>query len=310
MSEPQNLGRSLRAFFATLAGIFLLAAAAGYGITYYQRTELEREATRDARKLVVEVFQPLLTPADLVAPIVGERYEELQTGVRERMLGGPIDGVRLLAADGTILFADDPALVGEREPEMRSDIHAAIAGASESVVVGERFRTLTSLKVGEPPTVVAVELGRSHVAIVEAAKDPWYPWAIRAAVAAGLCAALAVATGILFALLGGVRRAAARHRASADRAPPRRSRRDQGREPDPGNPAYMTPGFQEEVQARRRAEEALEEVRHDRDALLVRVRRLEAELDETSGGTSDEVRLRRAALAHDELQRAGAEPTA
>jgi hypothetical protein len=308
MSQPQHRGRSLRAFFATLAGICLLAAGAAYGVTYYQQTELERDATRDARKLAVEVFQPLLIPDDVAAPIRGARYEALLAEVEARMLGGPIDGVRLWAADGTILFAEDPAMVGEREPDMRPAIHAAIAGTSESEVVGDRFRTMTSLRVGEPPTAVAVELGRSHVAIVEAARDPWYPWVRRGLVAAGVCAVLAIAAGILFALVGAAQRSAAKRRDAGETVPAWRSRKEPARAPNGDQPAYTIPGFQEEVEARRRAEDELEEVRRDRDALLQRVRRLEIELDEARGGPSDEERLRRAALARDELQTTGAEP--
>jgi hypothetical protein len=61
----------------------------------------------------------------------------------------------------------------------------------------------------------------------------------------------------------------------------------------------MAPGFQEEVQARLRAEEELDGVRRERDALLDRVRHLEAELDGARGGSSDEARLRQAALARE-----------
>ena len=41
----------------------------------------------------------------------------------------------------------------------------------------------------------------------------------------------------------------------------------------------MTPGFQEEVAARRQVEEELRAIQHERDALAQRVQRLEAELD-------------------------------
>jgi hypothetical protein len=307
MAEP-SVGRQLRGFLATLAGICFLAAGIAYAVTWYRQSELEKAATRDARKLAVEVLQPLLTPADVAAPIEGERYDTLQRAVTQRMLGGPIDGVRVLASDGTILFADDEDLVGEREPELRPDIHAAIAGTAESVVVGERFRTITTLKIGEPPAVVAVELGRSHTAIVEEAQDPWYPWVQRGIVAGAVCVGLAIATWLLFSFIGGLRKATA-HRRDTVEWPPKRSRREPDRPIDPDSPAYMLPGFQEEVQARRRVEEELEQTRRERDSLRNRVRRLEMELDEARGEPSEEARLRRVALEHDELERAGAEPS-
>jgi hypothetical protein len=298
MAEPRNPGRQLAVFFSTLALACLLGAGLAFGATYFAQTDLERDATRDARKLADDVIRPLLVPSDVEAPIGGERYDALLAAMDERVLGGPIDRVRLWAPDGTILFADDADLVGTREADMREDIHATIAGTAQSTVVGSRFRTLTSLRIGEPPTPVAVELGRSHVGIVEAARDPWYPWAIRGAVATAVCAGLAVASWILFALVGALGRLTARRRAARE-AKPTVARSGSRRTADSEPASYMAPGFQEEVQARLRAEEELDGVRRERDALLDRVRHLEAELDGARGGSSDEARLRQAALARE-----------
>jgi uncharacterized coiled-coil DUF342 family protein len=49
----------------------------------------------------------------------------------------------------------------------------------------------------------------------------------------------------------------------------------------------MLPGFQEQVEAKRRAEDALKEMRQERDEVLERVRRLEAELDELRRGRDE-----------------------
>jgi hypothetical protein len=45
----------------------------------------------------------------------------------------------------------------------------------------------------------------------------------------------------------------------------------------PEPPAYMLPGFQDQVEARRKAEGELEQVTQERDRLLERVRVLEAQ---------------------------------
>ena len=278
MPDRRNLGRQLRAFFLTLGVILFVAAGAAYGVTRYLQSELEADATRDARKLSVDVLQPLLVPADAQGPVRGARYDELLAEVDERVLGGPINGVLLLAQDGTVLFADQRALIGDREPALRDDIHAVIAGTPQSAVDGDRFRTLTVLEIGSPPKLVAVELVRSHTAIVEKSRETWYPWVDRAIAAGIVCLGLALVTAIVFAALEVLgRRRAKRAPTTEDAAPPKRKRAEPVRDED--LPSYMLPGFQEEVSARRRVEEELQAVRHERDALAERVQRLEAELD-------------------------------
>src|SRR5688572_31105721 len=198
-------GSALRALWATLAGILLLLGGVAYAANLYFASELERGAARDARKLAIDVIQPLLSPADASAPIRGARYDQILSSLEQNVLAGPINRVRLWRADGTILFADDPSLVGDREVDMRADIPVT-PGASESEVLGDRFRTLTSIRVGEPPILLAVELGRPHEALVAPASERWQPWVVRAGVGAGVCVALYVLTWVFFGVFGTIKR--------------------------------------------------------------------------------------------------------
>jgi hypothetical protein len=277
MPDRRHRGRQLRDVFITLALIFLVGAGAAYGVTRYLQSELESDANRDARKLSVDVLQPLLVPADAQGPVQGARYDELLAAVDQRVLAGPINGVLLLAQDGTVLFADQPSLVGDHEPALRDDIHAVIAGTSQSSVDGDLFRTLTALEVGSPPTLVAAELVRSHTAIVKESREVWYPWVARAITAAIVCFGLALVTAIVFSVIGVLERRSARQRSAVTAAPPRRRKKDQV--PDENAPAYMHPSFKDEVAARRQVEEELRAIQHERDALAQRVQHLEAELD-------------------------------
>jgi hypothetical protein len=277
MSDLRHRGQKLRGLFLWLAVIFLVVAGAAYGVTWYQQTELEADATRDARRLSLDVLQPLLVSADAQGPVRGARYDELLEAVEKRVLAGPINGVLLLAQDGTVLFADQPALVGDEQPALRDDIHALISGASQSSVDDGRFRTLTVLEIGSPPTLVAAELVRSHTAIVEESREQWYPWVWRAIPAAIVAFGLALVTAIVFFAIGALRRRSARQR-SAVAAPPVRRKKAE-RVANENLPAYTQPTFKDEVAARRRAEEELNTVQHEREALASRVQRLEAELD-------------------------------
>jgi hypothetical protein len=277
MPDRRHRGRQLRDVFITLALIFLVGAGAAYGVTRYLQSELESDANRDARKLSVDVLQPLLVPADAQGPVQGARYDELLAAVDQRVLAGPINGVLLLAQDGTVLFADQPSLVGDHEPALRDDIHAVIAGTSQSSVDGDRFRTLTALEIGSPPTLVAAELVRSHTAIVEESREVWYPWVGRAITAAIVCFGLALVTAIVFSVIGVLERLSTRQRSAVDA--PRLRRKKAGAEADENAPAYMHPSFKEEVAARRQVEDELRAIQHERDALAQRVQHLEAELD-------------------------------
>lgn len=277
MSDLKLRGQRLRGVFLTLAVIFLVAAGAAYGVTWYQQTELEADATRDARRLSLDVLQPLLAPADAQGPVRGARYDELLRAVEKRVVAGPINGVLLLAQDGTVLFADQRALVGEQQPALRDDIHAGISGVSQSSVDDGRFRTLTVLEIGSPPTLVAAELVRSHTAIVEESREQWYRWVWPAITAAIVCFGLALVTAIVFFVIGALRRRSARQD-SVVAVPPVRKKKAE-RVANENLPAYMHPSFKDEVAARRRAEEELSTIQHERDALASRVQRLEAELD-------------------------------
>jgi len=277
MSDLRHRGQQLRGLFLWLAVIFLVVAGVAYGVTWYQQTELEADATRDARRLSLDVLQPLLVGADAQGPVRGPRYDALLDAVEKRVLAGPINGVLLLAQDGTVLFADQPALVGDEQPALRDDIHALISGASQSSVDDGRFRTLTVLEIGSPPTPVAAELVRSHTAIVEESREQWYPWVWRAIPAAIVCFGLALVTAIVFFAIGALRRRSARQRSAVAAAPVRRKKAE--RVANENLPAYTQPTFKDEVAARRRAEEELNTVQHERDALATRVQRLEAELD-------------------------------
>ena len=277
MPDRRHRGRQLRDVFITLALIFLVGAGAAYGATRYLQSGLESDATRDARKLSVDVLQPLLVPADAQGLVQGARYDELLSAVDERVLAGPINGVLLLAQDGTVLFADQPSLVGDHEPALRDDIHSVIAGTSQSSVDGDRFRTLTALEIGSPPTLVAAELVRSHPAIVEESREVWYPWVGRAITAAIVCFGLALVTAIVFATIGVLGRRSARQRSTVES--PRLRRKKAGADADENAPAYLHPSFKDEVAARRQVEDELRAIQHERDALAARVQRLEAELD-------------------------------
>jgi hypothetical protein len=287
MPEHRKLGRALRALWATLAVICLIGTGAAYGATRYVQDELEADARRDAQKLTTDVLRPVLTPRDVADPIRGARYDELLAYVQERVLAGPIVGVRLWRSDGTILFANVESLVGDRDAGMRGDLHSSIAGTSSSTVQGDRFHALTSMRIGKPPTIVTAELIRSHAAIVEESRQRWYPWVARGLTAAAVCTGLYVITAIAFALVGALGRLAKRRKATGSKAPSRaRGPAARGVPETPTGetlPAYMRPGFREEFQARQRMAIEMAVAERERDEMKARAHRVGPQPGEAQG---------------------------
>jgi hypothetical protein len=276
VSGTKSFARDLRAFWLALAVIGLLGAIAAYGITRFRLTELEQAATRDARRLAVEVVQPALSPGDGSRPMRGARYESMLSTIEGRVLLRPIGAVRIWSGDGTIVFADDPKLVGDRMPAMRDDIHDLNAGAVSGFVKGGRFHTLVLLRVAKSPTTsLAAELIRSHAPLVEKAKGPWYPWVGRAIRGAIAFAALYVVTWAGFFVYDVLRRRMALRRSGATM----KEERSAAAEEDENVPAYVRPGFREELETRQRVERELTSAQAERDELARRLQQAELELE-------------------------------
>jgi hypothetical protein len=248
MSRVGHLGRRLPALLGTLAVLCLIGAGGSYGISRIARSEAEFAATVEARDQARDVLEPELRPVDGDAPARGERYQELRSFVDRRVLSGPTDEARIWGLDGTVLFATDPALVGQRRPAPSGiELGSAPSGASRSVVDGDRFRTFTWVGLRNAADLVAIEIARPYAPIVAESARTWQPWVLRASVAAVLFGSLAAAAAAGVWVAG--RRRGGREGAEDEPAPLSRSRWT------PGMPEYMRPGYREEVEARRRLEE-------------------------------------------------------
>lgn len=165
---PRLVGRfaigGLAVFLATGIGVSFLLA--GYLL---QRAEVV--ATFHARFVVNSVLAPVLTPSDLSGPITGLRYAQLRSLVEDRILSDGRDvRVKIWNPDGTIVFSDDPALVGrvfsDEQPSLRQVLAGAvrsdISDLSDSENVAERglasklFETYVPLRLEPDGKVLAV----------------------------------------------------------------------------------------------------------------------------------------------------------
>jgi len=118
--------------FAIPGLVALVAVAAG--TLWLARTvatdEAVSDARRDARLLARGVVEPAVT--DQVVTGDPDAFAYLDAVVRSRVMSDEIVGVRLWTPDGTIVYADDPAMVGERFELGEDELEVLEEGGSEA----------------------------------------------------------------------------------------------------------------------------------------------------------------------------------
>jgi len=122
--EP-SVARPVLAF--AVSGLAALALVAGLGAVALERLSAE-QAIREARSLAGVMATGIVEPAIPPTLVAGDpaAVPELDAVVRSRILDESIVRLKVWSADGTILYADAPDLVGERF-DLAADAREAIA---------------------------------------------------------------------------------------------------------------------------------------------------------------------------------------
>ena len=84
-----------------------------------------------------------IAPADLEAPMTGERYDEFHQFVQQAIVSERTARVKIRAKNGTIIYADDPGIVGNEIPP------------NDTLLKALRGETVAVLKVPNDPTHAA-----------------------------------------------------------------------------------------------------------------------------------------------------------
>ncbi len=169
---------SLAAFLAVGAALFVI-------VPRQLRNRQEAFAQFHARFVTNSILRYEFQPTDLQSPITfgSEGYRDLAAFVRGRILIAPVVRVKVWARDGTVLFSDEPRLIGKRFPP-DDDLAEAFAGMTvgsvtnltEAENVYERslapklYSTYTPLSLpsaaaGAPPPAAVVELYQDYAGI-------------------------------------------------------------------------------------------------------------------------------------------------
>ena len=105
-----------------LAVLVLVAVAGAYAL----RSLSTSEAVRDARRLAIVTGRGIVEPALTTAVVRGDpgAIARLDRTVRQRVLAPDVARVKVWNADGKILYADEPALIGRRFPLGAEELRA------------------------------------------------------------------------------------------------------------------------------------------------------------------------------------------
>jgi diguanylate cyclase (GGDEF)-like protein len=123
-----------------LVGKFALLSAAavlllGIGLARMESGLIRNRAlqtARDSAQLVAQVaLQSSLQPSDLKNGLTVPEIAELDDSLAEGSTGNTIARVKIWSGDGTIVYSDDPSLIGKKFP-MEPDLRDALHGETSS----------------------------------------------------------------------------------------------------------------------------------------------------------------------------------
>jgi chromosome segregation ATPase len=261
-----NSGARTGAQRLSLVVLALALAGAGY-FAFVQadaaRAGLEREATSSAERAAAAIGSRLISE-DLDGSIGEGRTTALTTFVERRVfVNEATESVKVWNTDAVVVFADEQALQGTENRDLRSKLSRILELGTRTEVVSGLLHVFVPVPVGEDggPSVV-VELTRPYGQIASAGQ----PW-LFVTVAAGLLAVLALVVAIRW-----------RGRSAPLRSAPGFSSQPSG---------DVSAAFRNERETRQRAEQALEASRSDESKLRGEVERLTRDMREAERWISE-----------------------
>jgi chromosome segregation ATPase len=240
-SSVYRIARSL------LIGLTAVLAIGVIGSFYMgvRATNAARTLARDEAVAIVDNSLPFVfTTSDLATPASDTKADEIDMELA-RVIYDPtaFDDVAIYSPSGTIVYATDPSLIGQRPTEARDPVRAAARGVVTVDQSDGQFSVLAplSLRTGGEMSA-AVQLTRDDGPIAAAAG----PWRFNAIF-------LAIALAVVGFLLWRIGRLSATAVATQAFAPSAGAARIAGMTPRAIE--VNTPGLREEGDARRKAEE-------------------------------------------------------
>lgn len=125
--RPFSGGLLLQFAAASFVVVVCMGVALGWMLGRIVEQNALTDASMAARDVVSRRVMDHLSPGDLRSPMTGERYDAFQRLVQESVVSGRTARIKLWSRDGTVIFSDDAALVGQRFP-IGYDLGVALEG--------------------------------------------------------------------------------------------------------------------------------------------------------------------------------------
>jgi signal transduction histidine kinase len=133
--EDERPGLVLRFAVASLVAFLIVGAVVGMLAVRQVRGRAEEVADFHARFIASAVLGPILRETDLTRPVTGEPLERVDAIMHSQVLTDGRDvRVKVWRPDGTVVYSDEPDLIGRRFPEEASELEEVMAGETVSGV--------------------------------------------------------------------------------------------------------------------------------------------------------------------------------
>jgi signal transduction histidine kinase len=136
MDHPRGTPRLVARFaVGSLVAFVLIGTGVGAVLVRYVRAQAEERGTFHARFIADAVLPLALGGVDLTRPVTGADRARIDAFVRSRILTDGRDvRIKIWRPDATVVYSDEPALIGRRFPDEAGDLAEAMSGGPESGV--------------------------------------------------------------------------------------------------------------------------------------------------------------------------------
>lgn len=251
MAGTRSVYRIARTMLLALAALLAVGAVGSILLSVRAINQAKSTAVDQARSIVENSLPIVLSPSDVNSEASDTEADQITVKITPVVLDPtPYDDVAIWSTDGTIVYATDSSLIGQRPEEARSAVsdtttHGTVSwdqrDGSFSVLVPLHLRS-------DAPIAAAVQLARPDGPIAAAGR----PWQFAAVF-------MAISAVIAFVFLYKVMRLSASAVAMANFGPASARAAAAAAAMPPVRPIELpAPGLREEGDARRKAEERAE----------------------------------------------------
>ncbi|MDP2662817.1 MAG: sensor domain-containing diguanylate cyclase, partial [Dehalococcoidia bacterium] len=147
MSWHRQLSGGLLLQFAAVSFVVVvcMGVALGWMLGRIVAENALTDAALEVRDVVSRRVMGHLSPGDLRSPMTGERYDAFQRLVEESVVSERTARIKLWSRDGTVIFSDNAALVGQRFP---------VGDKMAEALKGELAMELSNLQGGDNLTEI------------------------------------------------------------------------------------------------------------------------------------------------------------